>query len=426
MNIQVALQKLSSLCMREIYGFISPSVDIKRKFEEYNALIESKEDSIIYSFEEQLSTFLGGGEAITFAAGRMSFYALLKCWGVGEGDEVALTGFTCSVMANAVLRVGAKPVYIDVDPETLGMSPESLSKKISEKTKVVVAQHTFGLPCKIDEIKTITHDTGAYLVEDCALTLGSCYKGIKVGNWGDAAIFSTDHTKPLNTLVGGFAYTNDKTLAAKLRTIQQNSGQLTKEHQRAILYRYIKEHKMEQKCHNRFVLNMYWQALARKVHLPQPQVPYLQYEASSKIDGNDFYPYPAKMPPMLAMIGINSLKEYVSLIDKRKDRLEDYLKACKNIANVPKAYFDNNCDIIPLRFAFISNNREQYGFIDDWIWFKQPIVASDEPLENFGYVKGMCPNSERIGLTIMNFPILLDVQRHNKLMKRINSNTNGL
>lgn len=412
------IKQLLTLLSQELFGFISPSVDLSDYITKCEDLIENPDVSEARWYEAELSQHIGGGEVITFASGRMAFYSLLKCWGIGEGDEVALTGFTCSVMVNAVLRVGAKPIYVDIDPNTLGMSPVSLRQKINDKIKVVVAQHTFGIPCEIDTIREITHTMGAKLIEDCALTLGSSYKNVKMGNWGDAAIFSTDHTKPLNTLVGGFAYTNIKDLALQLRSLQSESGELTKGHQYSILNRYIKEHELEQKSHNLFVLNNYWNVLCGKLHLSHSMTPYLQYEASTKTDNNDLYPYPAKLPSSLAYIGRKSLKIYFMSIDKRKRRLIDYL-SIENEEIIPKAYYYQDNDIVPLRFAFISNAREKYTYIDDWVWFKRPIVASSEPLENFGYNKGMCPRAEEIGDRIMNFPILINEKKHLKLIKKI-------
>lgn len=426
MSIQKAIQKLINLCSHEIFGFISPSVDVAKQFDVYNKLIEGVEDSSVQNFEKQLSDFCGGGDVISFAAGRMSFYVLLKCWGIGEGDEVALTGFTCSVMVNAVLRTGAKPIYVDIDPNTLGMSPNALRKCINKNTKVVVAQHTFGIPCEIDAIRNIVLEYRAHLVEDCAISMGSTYKGKQIGNWGDAAIFSTDHTKPLNTLVGGFVYTSNKFLAEKVREMQKGCGELTKEHQKAILRRYLREHQLEQGKHNYFVLNNYWNALLEKLHMNHSVSPYLLHEASTNTESNEDYPFPAKMTPMQAQIGIQSLADFIESIPKRKERLKSLIMLLEGKGNIPKAYFDNNRDIVPLRFAFTTSNRNDYFFIDDWVWFKKPIIASNEPLVNFGYFEGMCPNSEKTGESIMNLPILMDDYRHIKLMKRITNNTNGL
>jgi len=426
MNIKSITKRIIHLITQEIFGFISPSIGLDGQIPVYEDLIEQPNEDFVRAFETDLSNFIGGGDVVTFASGRMSFFALLKCWGVSEGDEVALTGFTCSVMVNAVLRTGAKPIYVDIDPETLGMSPDALRSCINEKTKVVVAQHTFGIPCEIDAIKSIALECGAYLVEDCAISLGSIYKGKQIGNWGDAAIFSTDHTKPLNTLVGGFVYTTDKALADDVRKIQKGCDGLKKDHQRAILKRYLKEHQLEQGKHNRFVLDNYWNVLLKKLHFTHGISPYLEFEASTNANSNEVYPYPAKMTPMQAKIGIQSLAEYGKSVSKRKERLKSFINMMEGKVHIPYAYYDNERDIVPLRFAFATPNRSGYVFIDDWIWFKQPIVASLEPLENFGYKKGMCPSSEKTGDEIMNFPILLDDDKNERLIKQIKKYSYGL
>lgn len=284
----------------EISSFISPSIDISEKQSDYEALIEAPNLDYVNRYEKELSQFLGGGHVVTFASGRMSFYSLLKSWGIREGDEVALTGFTCAVMANAVLRTGATPIYVDIDKDTLGMSAESLVSKITNRTKVVVAQHSFGIPCKIDKIKEIAKSHSCYLVEDCALTFGSKYKSIIVGNYGDAAIFSTDHTKPLNTLIGGFVYTNDIDIATSIRAMRDDCGDLSNEHQRMILKTYIDEHRIETVNHKIYIMRNYKKALMNKLHIHNEISPYLELETSAKIAINPYYSYPAKLPSVLA------------------------------------------------------------------------------------------------------------------------------
>lgn len=263
---------------------------------------------------------------MTFASGRMSFYSLLKSWGIREGDEVALTGFTCAVMANAVLRTGATPIYVDIDKDTLGMSAESLVSKITNRTKVVVAQHSFGIPCKIDKIKEIAKSHSCYLVEDCALTFGSKYKSIIVGNYGDAAIFSTDHTKPLNTLIGGFVYTNDIDIATSIRAMRDDCGDLSNEHQRMILKTYIDEHRIETVNHKIYIMRNYKKALMNKLHIHNEISPYLELETSAKIAINPYYSYPAKLPSVLAKIGLHVLEQYKANIHQRQSWLKEILQ----------------------------------------------------------------------------------------------------
>ncbi len=183
---------------------------------------QNPENRLVENYERSFSKLIGNGFGKSYAAGRMGFYALMKILKIGPGDEVILLAFTCSVMANAVWRVGATPIYADIDPETFGSSAPAIEQKISSRTKLIVVQHSFGIPCKIDEIVNLGQRHGIFVLEDCAITVDSLYKGISVGNWGDAAIFSTDHSKPLNTLIGGFLYTRHLNLFNKIKTFSKD------------------------------------------------------------------------------------------------------------------------------------------------------------------------------------------------------------
>ena len=404
----------------EISSFISPSIDISEKQSDYEALIEAPNLDYVNRYEKELSQFLGGGHVVTFASGRMSFYSLLKSWGIREGDEVALTGFTCAVMANAVLRTGATPIYVDIDKDTLGMSAESLVSKITNRTKVVVAQHSFGIPCKIDKIKEIAKSHSCYLVEDCALTFGSKYKSIIVGNYGDAAIFSTDHTKPLNTLIGGFVYTNDIDIATSIRAMRDDCGDLSNEHQRMILKTYIDEHRIDTVNHKIYIMRNYKKALMNKLHIHNEISPYLELETSAKIAINPYYSYPAKLPSVLAKIGLHVLEQYKANIHQRQSWLKEILQVVEKKEDMPAAYYDTGCDIIPLRIAYSTHFAlTVFSYIDDWIWFKTPIVATKENICDFGYHWGGCPVAEKIGKSIMNLPVIIDSKQQNIFLRNI-------
>jgi dTDP-4-amino-4,6-dideoxygalactose transaminase len=130
-------------------------------------------EDVVREYENQLAALIGPGRGVSFAAGRMAFYAVLKALGVGSNDEVILPGFTCSVMPNAVWRTGARPVFADIEAETFGSCASGIAAKITSRTKAVVAQHSFGIPCNIPEIVELCRKRGLALIEDCAITLDS-------------------------------------------------------------------------------------------------------------------------------------------------------------------------------------------------------------------------------------------------------------
>ena len=187
----------------------------------------SENSSHVLLFEKNFSSHIGSGYCVSYASGRMGFYSLLKALSIGPGDDVLLTGFTCSVMVNAVLRTGANPIYADIEQSSYGTSPSSVLKALTPATKVIVAQHSFGIPCNIQEIVDIARSRNIFTIEDCALTFQSYIGGSTCGTFADAALFSTDHSKPINTITGGLIYTKSYELYTTLLSLQAISPSLS-------------------------------------------------------------------------------------------------------------------------------------------------------------------------------------------------------
>ena len=132
-------------------------------------------------------------------------YAILRALGVSEGDEVILPGYTCVMDVNPIKYLGARPVYVDIEPATYNLDVRLLEKAITPRTKVIIAQHTYGYPCEMDAILSIAGRHGIPVVEDCCLALGSTYKGKLCGTFGLAAYWSFQWNKPFTTGIGGMA-----------------------------------------------------------------------------------------------------------------------------------------------------------------------------------------------------------------------------
>ena len=107
-----------------------------------------------------------------------------------------ITGFTCEVVPNAVINAGYTPIYVDINPINYCMDPTVVEKLITKKTKVIIIQHTFGIPAQIEELIDIAKKYNLYIIEDCAVSLGSKYKGKLTGTFGDASIFHSNYQKP--------------------------------------------------------------------------------------------------------------------------------------------------------------------------------------------------------------------------------------
>jgi aminotransferase in exopolysaccharide biosynthesis len=190
----------------------------------------------VTQFEEMVAEFSGAKYAIATSNGTSALHIALKLVGVDEKSEVITQPLTFIATANAISYLGAKPIFIDVDKDTLGLSPTSLEEflenetfldnngncinKITKKViKACVPMHTFGHPCKIDKIVEICNKYNIEVVEDSAESLGSFYKNKHTGTFGKVGIFSFNGNKIITTGGGGMLVTDDEKLAKKAKHI---------------------------------------------------------------------------------------------------------------------------------------------------------------------------------------------------------------
>lgn len=413
-------KSLRDLLMPYKYSFIvGHSYFTNDQIVQIKNVLEStgQQQSVNDVYEMKFSALIGTGQSISFAAGRMAFYVLMRALGIGKGDEVILPGFTCSVMANAILRLGAIPIFANIDPETFGSSAKETEKKITNKTKLIVAQHSFGIPCKIDEIVELGKREGVFVLEDSTLALDSSLKGIKVGDWGNAAIFSMEHSKPLNTLIGGVLYTRDKTLFNKIKGISASLPDLDKDHQYRLYSQFLFERKyyVPTKYRCSFFTNIV-RAVFNKLRSGKKRAIYLYEDFSRNTSGAQSYPYPAKLPSFLAQIGLFELERWPKEREQRQKILKQYIEILENskmAAYLPTVYNDKDLKIIPFRFVFTHPDAGRIkrmmskNIFTDQILFNAPIVCCPDGPESLGYRSGECQSSERVCSEIVNWPCIL-------------------
>src|SRR4030043_7279 len=132
--------------------------------------------NLIKQYEQTFAEILGARRAFAFWKGRVALYAILKALCIGDGDEVIVPGYTCVMNVNPIKYLGAEPVYVDIEPATFNIDTNLLREKITSNTKAIIAQHTYGYPCDMDEIIDIAGRNNVPVIEDCCLALGSRYK----------------------------------------------------------------------------------------------------------------------------------------------------------------------------------------------------------------------------------------------------------
>jgi len=420
---------LSDLCCsfrRPYFGFISGHSYLSTNdLKELRKLVGCNDELKVIEFEHAFAKLVGDGEAFSYAAARMGFYDLLKLLNVSSGDEIILPGATCAVMVNAVLKIGATPVYADIDPKTFGSSLAGISACISQNTRMIVAQHSFGIPCDIKPIVQLAKAKNIFLLEDCALALSSKLEGIKVGNFGDAALFSLDHSKPINTITGGIIYARDPALCDSLRNAKIHHESLPHSRQAALWQRFMVERFF---CNSRQygMIGLANLTLSIFRRLFRCSGDFLLDEFSSNT--NSSYPYPAKLPLFLAIIGMHEIKRWdITAINRihLMTQIIDEFKSTPLLEKLPAAYKNCHLEIVPLRFVWADPNgplvrTSLKNFIQvNWTWFLTPIISTSEPLANFNYHDYSCPISERIGPQMVNIPCNLSLNDSVKLIKSI-------
>lgn len=210
--------------MREFLPFSLPDIGE----EEIAEVVESLRSGWITTgprakrFELDFATFLGNDvEAISVNSATAGLHLALEAVGVGHGDEVITTSYTFTATAEVIRYLGADPVFVDIDRDTLNIDPVELEKAVTPRTKAIVPVHFGGLACEMDTIGTLAKRHGLKVVEDAAHALPTTYHGKLIGALGShATVFSFYATKTITTGEGGMIVTRDKTIADRCRVMR--------------------------------------------------------------------------------------------------------------------------------------------------------------------------------------------------------------
>jgi dTDP-4-amino-4,6-dideoxygalactose transaminase len=360
--------------------------------------------SIVTEYEKRFAEWFGGGVAFAFWKGRVALYALLKAMGVGPNDEVILPGYTCVMDANPIKYLSAKPVYVDIEPETYNIDVNLLEQNITTNTKVIIAQHTYGYVCDMDKILSIAEKHYVPVIEDCCLCLGSTYKGKLAGTFGKAAYFSFQWNKPYTTGLGGMAITSDMELAAKIESLRANEmcspprGEVMMLRAQLAVYRLF--------------------IYPRTTAFAQSVFRYLTKKgvvvgSSSKAEfeptmARDFF---KAMSTIQARSGLKQLEKTEQNIAHRKkiSRLYDQLLQEKGWKgrNYDRRVMEPVMVRYPVRIAEKNKALAQApkAGIELGSWFECPLHPIETPLSAYDYEIGMCPEAEKASREVVNLPL---------------------
>ena len=175
----------------------------------------------VAQFEEEFGdAFCAGNAGIAVGSGTDALHLAYLLAGIGPGDEVAVPVFTCTATNIPLLYIGAKPVFVDVDPKTLNISIDHLRTVVSSKTRAIVVVHYGGLPCDMDEILALAAEFSIPVIEDAAHAVGATYRGKSIGEISDFTMFSFQAIKHITTGDGGLLSFRDAELLEKAKRLR--------------------------------------------------------------------------------------------------------------------------------------------------------------------------------------------------------------
>lgn len=206
-----------------------PMLDLKAEYASIKVEIDTALSSVlssgafilgpnVSSFEKEFADYIGTKYAVAVASGTDALFLSLKALGIGEGDEVITTPLTFFATAEAISYTGARPVFVDVDPETHNIDASRIEKAVTKKTKALIPVHLWGLPADMEGVMRAAEKHGLKVVEDCAQSAGAGIGAKKTGSFGSAGCFSFFPTKNLGCYGdGGMVTTNDENIYEKLK-----------------------------------------------------------------------------------------------------------------------------------------------------------------------------------------------------------------
>ncbi|MDP2909833.1 MAG: aminotransferase class I/II-fold pyridoxal phosphate-dependent enzyme [bacterium] len=359
--------------------------------------------------EQRFKEYLGARHAFSFNSGRSSLYAILKALNLQREEEVLIQAFTCNAVPNPIIWLGLKPVYVDCNENNFNIDLDDLKKKATNKSKVLIVQHTFGFPAEIDKLVDFANQNNLILIEDCAHSLGAEYDGKKIGTFGKAAFFSFSRDKIISSVYGGMAVTDDPEIAEKIRKIHDSFSypgfcwifqQLL--HPLLLNYIILPIYNLVDLGKIFLVLSQWLHILSKAVHWKEKRGERPDY-------------FPKKLPNALALLALNQFNKLNKFYNHRRKIVNTYLSNFENTAfSFPEISEKAKPSFLrlPVKHAKAHEiiweawNKENILIGD---WYTSPVAPCDTKLDKMQYVLGSCPKAEKLSEITFNLPTHINI-----------------
>ena len=323
----------------------------------------------VEEFEKKVADYVGAKYAVATANGTAALHGACFAAGIKEGDEVITTPITFAASANCALYCGAKPVFADINPDTYNIDVCDLERKITDKTKAIVAVDYAGQPCELDEIRKVAEKYNITVIEDGAHALGADYKGKKVGSISHMTTFSFHPVKHITTGEGGMITTDDESLYKRLLLFRSHG--ITRDN--AMMTRNEGD--------------WYYQQLALG--------------------------YNYRITDIQCALGISQMNRLDAFIERRRKLVSRYNSAFKNVKGVKIPYMQEGCNSSWHLYVIQVEDRKEVfcklrsagiGVNVHYIpVYKHPYY------EKNGYDKIVCTNAEEFYKHIISLPLYPDL-----------------
>jgi len=350
----------------------------------------------VETFEKAFAQKFGNNYAVAFSYGRTGIEKLLNIWEL-KGKEIIMPAYTCVVVANAVVKSGNIPVFIDCDKNSFNMNISDIEKNINSNTGAIIATHVFGYPMDVKRLDDIVkaQKQKIYVIQDCAHSFGAKHNGMPVNTYGDASLFALNISKYITSIFGGMVTTDDPEI---FRNLKNEQSKLNKPNLSKAMARFL--YLIAIYIGFRPSLYYFINLLERSNLLNR----FVKYYDENKIDmPRDYHD---TMLPIEARVGLNQLKKYDYILKKKIKLVESYARTLKSTNDfllppiVPGATYSHYVPIVKNRTQWINRGKEagiQIGQLIEYSIPEMPAYAI--------YKKDNYPNAKYLSKHTINIPI---------------------
>ncbi|SDN44658.1 perosamine synthetase [Desulfonauticus submarinus] len=343
----------------------------------------------VAQFEQAIANYVGARYAVAVSSGTAALHCAMYALRLKPGDEVIVPPITFAATANCVCYMGGKPVFADVEPDTLLMSPDEVEKKITSKTRAIITVDYAGQPCDYDKFQVLAKKYGLTLIADSCHALGAKYKGKKVGSLADLTVFSFHPVKHITTGEGGAIVTDNEELAERVKK--------------------FRNHGISFDFHHREKIGSWF------------------YEIEE-------LGYNYRITDIQCALGISQLKKLSKFLEKRREIAKQYDNSLKDIRGISPLVVKDN--IFHAYHLYVVRVDPLLTGVDRKELFKKmrengigvnvhyiPVYLHPYYRKRFGYDFGLCPVAEAAYEEILSLPIFpemkeIEVERVVSILKQ--------